>query len=222
MNPDIQSLLMSIDEIIKDIQISFDGHAQDHISRVLNYALRIQSKEGGDIAVIAVSAYLHDIHRWISQDQQYISPDKCLDYVKNIIERIPVSQEQKKKILFAIENHDKYNFDTSKTNHICLEADIIQDADNLDAIGAIGIGRAFTYGAIHKIPNYVPTVEFYRNEYTEEINDVSTIHHIYNKLLRIEQTLNTETAKTMARKRTQFMSLFFEQFLAEWQENNSI
>jgi uncharacterized protein len=152
---------------------------------IFNTCLKIQEVEGGDVVVVAIAAYLHDIHRWLADGQQYMDPKDSLEVIDDIIAELDVSYLQREKILLAIEHHEEYDFGSNKVSVQDIEAKIIQDADNLDAIGAIGIGRAFAYSAIHKMPDYICDVELYRNEYTEGVNDVSTIHHVFNKLLRI-------------------------------------
>ena len=95
---------------------------------------------------------------------------------------------------------------------------ILQDADNLDAIGAIGIGRTFAYGGSHNVVMYDENVELNENNDYSESNDkdASTIHHFYHKLFKLKENMNTYTAKEIAKERTEFMKIFVEEFLKEW------
>lgn len=217
MDRKIKRIIEIIDNKLKKFSDVSDGHTKDHFRRVLHNALKIQEVEGGDVVVVAIAAYLHDMHRWLADGQQYMDPKDSLEVIDDIIAELDVSYLQREKILLAIEHHEEYDFGSNKVSVQDIEAKIIQDADNLDAIGAIGIGRAFAYSAIHKMPDYICDVELYRNEYTEGVNDVSTIHHVFNKLLRIEKHLNTQEAKRLARGKTEFMKIFMQQYIKEWE-----
>lgn len=98
---------------------------------------------------------------------------------------------------------------------------ILQDADNLDAIGAIGIGRTFSYGGSHNIIMYSEKAPLNENNDYSEFNgdDESTIHHFYHKLFKLGDNMNTQTAKELAKKRIEFMKLFVKEFLNEWNAN---
>ena len=89
-----------------------------------------------------------------------------------------------------------------------IESKILQDADNLDAIGSIAIIRSFRYGSAHKMPDYLPDKPFYFSDYGEDVNDASTIHHLYNKSLRLGEYLNTASARKLARKKTKIVKDF--------------
>jgi uncharacterized protein len=93
---------------------------------------------------------------------------------------------------------------------------ILQDADNIDAIGAIGIARTFAYGGAHNSLMYAPEVPIETTNYEESENDASTIHHFYRKLLNLKDNMNTSTAKKMAEDRNRFMELFLNEFFDEW------
>lgn len=192
------------------------GHNIDHLQRTLNYALYLQSKEGGDIVVIAISAFIHDIHRILSaQLKRFVSPKESLPVVETFLADLDISKEQKKHILFAIEHHEEYSFGKDGINVDDIESKILQDADNLDAIGAVGIVRTFKYSMAHNVVDYDPNVPLYQNEYDESKEDASTMHHIHNKLLRLGEHMNTSTAKKLASKKTQLMKQFMEMYIEE-------
>ena len=92
----------------------------------------------------------------------------------------------------------------------------MQDADNLDAIGASGIIRTFKYGMAHNIIDYNPNIPLYQNEYEEMKDDVSTIHHINNKLIRLGEHMNTQTAKKIAKEKTKLMKDFLNMYIEEY------
>ena len=192
------------------------GHNIDHLDRTLNYALYLQSKEGGDIVVVAISAFVHDIHRILGAETgRFVSPKESLPVVKNFLDEINITDKQKEHILHAVEHHEEYGFGKDGVNVDDIESKILQDADNLDAIGAMGIVRTFKYGTAHSVVDYDPTVPLYQNAYDESKGDASTIHHINNKLLRLGENMNTKTAKELAKKKTALMKEFMEMYISE-------
>lgn len=192
------------------------GHDIGHLERTTKMALYLQEKEGGDRLVIGISAFLHDIHRIIQNEKGvFVSPKDSLDMIRNILSNIELTQEQVDKICYSIEFHENYNWNGENVSDI--NTLILQDADNLDAIGAIGIGRSFAYGGAHNIKMYddkIPLNE--ESDYIEGKNDASTIHHFYHKLFKLADNMNTKTAKEIAKQRTDFMKKFVEEFLNEW------
>ena len=191
------------------------GHSIDHLERVLKYALYLQSKEGGDVIVIAIAAFVHDVHRIMSTEKKcFVSPKDSLDVVYSFIKDLDISEEQKKHILYAVEHHEEYAFGAG-VSVSDIESKIVQDADNLDAIGAMGISRAIRYCVAKNLPDYIKEVELYRNEYTEAKEDISAVHHIHNKLLRLGDYMNTDTAKEIAKKRNKIMEDFRDAYIEE-------
>lgn len=192
------------------------GHNIDHLERTMRYALYLQSKEGGDRIVIGVSAFIHDIHRIMGSEQhRFVSPKESLPVVKEFLEDVGITEKQKKDILRSIEHHEEYAFGSSGINVTDIESLILQDADNLDAIGAVGIVRTFKYGFAHKIVDYDPNIPLYQRAYDESDDDPSTIHHINNKLIRLGKFMNTKTAKELAKKKIKLMKDFMKMFIQE-------
>ena len=192
------------------------GHNIDHLKRTLNYAKYLQAKEGGDLLVVGIAAFIHDIHRILSaQEKRYVSPKESLPVVEEFIKDLDITDKQKEHILHAIEHHEEYAFGGGVTV-TDIESKILQDADNLDAVGAIGIVRTFKYGISHGLKDYDETIPLYQNKFTEEKNDESTIHHIHNKLLRLGDYMNTKAAKSLAQKKTDLMKQFMDMFIGEW------
>ena len=118
------------------------------------------------------------------------------------------------KICYCIEYHEEYNWNGNNVDD--LNTLILQDADNLDAIGAIGIIRNFKYGIAHNIIDFDPNIPLYQNEYNESKEDASTIHHMNNKLLRLGKYMNTKTAKKLAKSKTKLMQDFMHIFIQEF------
>ena len=176
----------------------------------------MQSKEGGDIVVVAVSAFIHDIHRILGIEQnRFVSPKESLPVVEEFLNEVQLTSNQREHILYAIEHHEEYSFGEGGVSVKDIESKILQDSDNLDAIGAIGIVRTFKYGMVHNVIDYDPNVPLYQNEYSESKGDASTIHHINNKLLRLGEYMNTETAKELSKEKIKLMTDFMNMYIEE-------
>jgi len=210
-----------IHQLEKEIKVLFhdesSGHDIYHLKRTLNNALRLQKKEGGNKLIIAISAFLHDVHRIIQKETgQFCSPKDSLPKVREMLDKTSLTEEQKEKVFHCIEYHEEYSFSENGKTVSDIETLVLQDADNLDAIGAIGIGRTFSFGGANKVTMWVPEKSFDRETYDESEKDPSTIHHFYSKLLKLKENMNTETAKTIADERHKFMELFLQKFFDEW------
>lgn len=196
------------------------GHGISHLIRTMNTALYLQEKEGGDRIIIGIAAFLHDVHRIMQNESgKFVSPKDSLEKVKEILSHIDLTDEQVNKICYAIEQHEEYNWNGKNVDDI--NTLILQDADNLDAIGAIGIGRTFSYGGSHNVIMYDDKVPLNQNDDYSESNgdDESTIHHFYHKLFKLGDNMNTTTAKNLANRRIEFMKTFVKEFLDEWNAN---
>jgi uncharacterized protein len=214
MQETIQQIENEIEELFKD---EFSGHDIFHLKRTYNIALTLQEKEGGDRLVVAVSALLHDLHRIIQKEKgKYCTPKESLPKIREILNKTNLTIEQKEKVLHCIEFHEEYGFTNEGKTVNDIETLILQDADNLDAMGAIGIGRTFSFGGAHNISMWIPKESSRIEKYNESNNDVSTIHHFYSKLLKLKENMNTNTAKKMAHERHKFMELFLNEFFEEW------
>ena len=196
------------------------GHDISHLERTMRTALYLQEKEGGDKIIIGIPSFLHDVHRIMQNERGvFVSPKDSLDTIKEILSNIDLSEEQVEKICYCIEYHEQYNWNGNNVNDI--NTLILQDADNLDGIGAIGIGRTFSYGGSHNIIMYSEKTPLNENNDYSEFNgdDESTIHHFYHKLFKLGDNMNTQTGKELAKKRIDIMKLFVKEFLNEWNAN---
>lgn len=206
-------------EVLKLFKNDSSGHDITHLERTMNIALLLQKYEGGDEIVVGISAFLHDVHRIMQNETgKFVSPKDSLDKVKEILSVLDLNESRLQKILHAIEYHEIYNWNNLQNKENDINTLILQDADNLDTIGAIGIGRTFTYGGAHNVPMYDNTVSLeMKSDYAEENgDDASTIHHFYHKLFRLSDNMNTQKAKELANSRTEFMKRFVDEFLKEW------
>ena len=195
------------------------GHDISHLTRTMKIALYIQEREGGDRLIIGIAAFLHDIHRIMENESgKFVSPKDSIPKVKEVLSHVDLDENQINEICFCIENHENYNW--NGTNVDDINALILQDADNLDAIGAIGISRSFTYCGAKNVPVYDENAPLNEEDsFVEGSNDPSAIHHFYHKLFKLGDNMNTKTAKDMANKRIKFMMNFTQEFIDEWKGN---
>jgi len=202
--------------VIEIFKLDSSGHDLSHLTRTMNTALYIQKKEGGDRVIIGIAAFLHDVHRILgAKTGSYVSPKDSIPKVKEILSHIELTDEQVEEICFCIEHHEDYNWNGNNVDNI--NALILQDADNIDAIGAIGIARAFTAGGSYNLSMYDESKELITEQnFVEGDKDPSVIHHFYHKLFNLGKSMNTNTAKELANKRIDFMKDFTKEFLDEW------
>ena len=208
----IEATKTFVKDTLKDAE---GGHDWFHIERVYNNALLIAKTEDVDAVVIQLGALLHDI-----ADSKFHAGDESvgpklareflfkhnvdsviIEHIVNIIKHISFKN--------SLDGHSKFS---SK------ELEVIQDADRLDAIGAIGIARCFNYGGFKNRPLYDPDIKPNLNMSKEEYKTSfsPTINHFYEKLLLLKSQMNTKTGKQIAEKRHQFMEIYLKQFYAEW------
>lgn len=193
------------------------GHDWFHIERVWKLSLKIQEKEGGDKLIIELAALLHDI-----ADAKFHNGDETLasKIVRNFLTEQNLDPSVMEKVIFIIENMSFKNRNDAPEN-LPLELKIVQDADRLDAIGAIGIARTFNFGGYKNNLMYHPDIKPKLNQTKEEYkkSNGTTINHFHEKLLLLKDLLNTDTAKNIADHRHQFMLQFLEEFYNEWNVN---
>lgn len=191
------------------------GHDWFHIERVYNNAISIVEKEKGDVMVVKLAALLHDI-----ADSKFHQGDDSIGprIAREFLESQKVDGKTIEQVVNIIENISYKGGAVNSTFH-SLELDIVQDADRLDAIGAIGIARTFNYGGFKNRPLYNPVIAPKMNMTPQEYKDSTapTLNHFYEKLLLLKDLMNTETGKQMAQKRHRFMETFLSQFYREWE-----
>lgn len=210
-------------EVEKLFGADTSGHNTDHLTRTMKAALYIAEKEqcaeNINEVVVGVAAYLHDVHRFLqSKNGKYFTPKESLPTAEKILRKLPLTETEIEQILYCIEFHEVYNWNDPENCKRPIEALIVQDADNLDAIGAIGIVRCFNFGTTHGIPWHNPNVPFDTSDTYNEDNgfeDASSLHHFYHKLFKLGKNMNTKTGKKLANERISFMKTFTNQMLDE-------
>jgi uncharacterized protein len=197
------------------VKMIFDGdssgHDLYHTIRVHDLARRICSCEGGDEDMVRLASLLHDVDdRKLFGDNGFQNARRFMDS-----ENIPIEDQ-----IFICDIIEQVSFKGSDSvSPTTLEGKIVQDADRLDAIGAIGIARAFAYGGSRGRAMYIPGdgprtgmtgEEYFRNQGT-------SVNHFHEKLLLLKDMMNTRTAKEMAQHRHDYMVGFLDEFMAEWE-----
>ena len=207
-------ITLTINFVKEKLEGAEAGHDWFHIERVWKLSKKIAEKEGGNLEVIELSALLHDI-----ADPKFHKGDEtlALKISQNFLEEIQVDAELIEQVLFVIKNISFKNRAEAPENPP-LELQIVQDADRLDAIGAIGIARTFNFGGFKNNlmyhPEIKPNLGMNKEEYKK--SNGTTINHFYEKLLLLKDLMNTETAKRIASERHDFMLQFLDEFYKEW------
>ncbi|NEV92870.1 HD domain-containing protein [Psychroflexus sp. YR1-1] len=190
------------------------GHDWFHILRVYNNARHILSRETADAFVVELASLLHDIadSKFHKGDEE-IGPRKA----KAFLETQSVDYEVIEHVVNIIKNVSYKGGHKSSDFH-SVELDIVQDADRLDALGAIGIARTFNFGGFKNNPLYDPEIPANPSQSKAEYkkSNSPTINHFYEKLLLLKDKMNTETARDIAAERHEFMENYLDQFYKEW------
>ncbi len=206
-------VLAETEEFIrKEFEGEGSGHDWWHIHRVRNLAIHLAESEGGDLFLVEMAALLHDLDDW------KISGNETLAQTKAWLNQTEISEEEREKILSII-SEVSFKGAQVETPTSSVEAAVVQDADRLDAIGAVGIARTFAYGGNKGRLLYHPDEkpEMHASFDAYQKTTAPTINHFYEKLLLLKDRMNTAKAKQMAEERHRYMEKFLEQFFAEWE-----
>lgn len=207
----ISSTIYFVKEQIKDYD---SGHDWFHIERVWKMAKRIAEEEKGiDLLVVELSALLHDVGDYKFHDGAQNSGPQI---VRNFLEEFDLPRTTILHVESIVKNVS-YSSENTPGFH-SKELEIVQDADRLDAMGAIGIARAFNFGGYKGRSIYDPDIPAQANLSKEEYkkNKGPTINHFYEKLLLLKGQMNTNTGRSIAEARHDFMKQYLEQFYKEW------
>lgn len=212
MHTIIDKTILFVKEQLKNAE---GGHDWFHIERVYKNSLLISSNEICDLEVVQLGALLHDI-----ADSKFHNGDETVGpkIARTFLEKENVAEETIIHVIAIIENisFKGGNFENKFTSK---ELEIVQDADRLDALGAIGIARTFNYGGFKNRAIYDPSIAPKFNMSKEEYknSDAPTINHFYEKLLLLKDKMNTRSGKKIAEQRHLYMENFLSQFYAEWE-----
>ncbi len=207
----VQKIKSHVQEVFKH---DATGHDWFHIERVYKMALHLQLKEGGDREIIELAALLHDIsdHKMnggVLNAGGNIAYELLMDYGCS-----EIKAQNVKEIVDGV----SYKGANVEDKMQSIEGKIVQDADRLDAIGAIGIARAFAFGGNKNRPMYLPDSKPEMHDSFESYANAKshTVNHFYEKLLLLKNRLNTETASKIGQRRHVFMEEYLQQFYNEW------
>jgi uncharacterized protein len=206
----------TISFVKKELKNAEGGHDWFHIERVFKNSILISKDEKVDVFVVSLAALLHDIadSKFYNGDET-IGPKKANEFLTN--------QKVNKEIIQHVVNiiqHISYknSFDKASKKFTSIELKVVQDADRLDAIGAIGIARCFNYGGFKNRslydPEIIPNLNMTKEDYKKTTSP--TINHFYEKLLLLKAQMNTASGKKIAAQRHDFMELYLKQFYDEW------
>ncbi len=210
----IQNTILFVKKTLENAE---GGHDWFHIERVYKNALLLAKNENVNELIVSLGALLHDI-----ADSKFNNGDETIG--PKIAEEFLHTQNVDSSIIahvVAIINNISFKSSLSKSKKerfTSIELDVVQDADRLDAIGAIGIARAFNYGGFKNRqlynPNIKPNLTMSKEEYKN--SNAPSINHFYEKLLLLKDKMNTKTGQQIAAERHKYMEQFLEQFFAEW------
>ena len=203
-------------EYIKN-KLSGEGSGHDwwHVYRVWKNAVHIGKHEKADLFVVELATLLHDIADWkFNEGNDDVGPQLAREW----LEKLSVDENVISHVCQIIKNAS-FKGAGVMTRITTTEGMVVQDADRLDAIGAIGIGRTFAYGGSKGREMYNPDIKPAKHESFEQYknNQSPTINHFYEKLLLLKELMNTATAKKIAKKRHKIMEVFLDEFFQEWE-----
>ncbi|MDA8744824.1 HD domain-containing protein [Rubripirellula amarantea] len=176
------------------------GHGMDHVLRVLASARAIQAEVGGDLVVVELAALLHDV----GDAKFHDGVERSAEFAREILCSLGANNDLVEHVAHIVDNISFRKGESAKP--LSLEGQVVQDADRLDALGAIGIVRTIEYGAAFGQPFYLP-----------DAGDAKTgVGHFHEKLFKLKSLMNTDAGRRMAEDREAFMQTFLDQFMCEW------
>lgn len=203
-------IIFAAEQFVKqELQFDPSGHDWWHIERVRNLAVELATVESANLFVCELSSLLHDV----ADEKLNESKDSGLKKVQNWLEKQSLDEQTVDHIMLIISTMS-YNGGKNPPMET-IEGKIVQDADRLDALGAIGIARTFLYSGWKGQPIHIPGQDFDNSDYRS--NEKTAIFHFYEKLLKIKELLNTDYAKEIANNRHDFIKTFLDQFNKEWE-----
>lgn len=212
----MEQLINKTIEFVKQFfKNEYSGHDYFHTLRVYNTAIEIAKEEQANLKIVSLAALLHDV------DDVKLSPHTSLnkDNARNFLKENNLDNNEINLICSIIDEVSYKGTNTVKPSS--LEGCIVQDADRLDALGAIGIARAFAYGGNHNRvmydPEILPKLNMTEFEYRNHVS--TTVNHFYEKLFNLKKIMNTKKAIEIADEREQFMKDFISRFINEWDGN---
>lgn len=199
------------------------GHDLSHLDRVFGLAEGLRQHEGGDALVLGAACYVHDYHRVLERRTDFtvrVSREAVEEQIAAVLDRVTFPVELVPSVCECVAFTDRYSFAGHELAAPSIEARILRDADNLDALGAIGIARAFMFGGVLGEPIWVEGVD--PSDTYEAGTTTSVVHHFHEKLLRVRDDMLTESGRRLANERHDFMVAFLEELMREWELSGRI
>jgi uncharacterized protein len=205
-----------------EVQADFDedgtGHDLSHLDRVYGLAEHLRLKEGGDPLVLAAASYVHDFHRVVEHKagsyDAHVERTTIDDLIQKALGAVDFPGALIPHVCDCVAFTDRYSFSGHALESPSIEARILRDADNLDALGAIGVARAFMFGGALREPIWIAGVE--PSDIYEAGKTTSVVHHFHEKLLRLKDDMLTASGRELAEERHEFMVLFLDELKREW------
>lgn len=191
-----------------------------HAVRTYNLGCEISRAEGMDLEIVGAAALLHDLFRSKEKELKilnyHVGPE-ALSEIEKILRKTNFPEGKIEGVLQAIRLHEDYSFGKTSGEDNSREGLVLQDADRLDALGAIGIARCFAFGGRYGNPLWIPKRGMTEERYDPTKLNFSSVHHFYDKLLKIKETMNTSQGRRIAEERHRRMEKFLEWFFEEWE-----
>lgn len=215
----MQSLVAKIRRQVRsDFENDNTGHDLAHLDRVYGISEQLRSVEGGDPTILIGACYVHDFHRVLERldgSHEGVEREAVDRLIVRTLTAVEFPTELVTHVCDCVEFTDRYSFSGHDLRAPSIEARILRDADNLDALGAVGIARAFMFGGTLGEPIWVDDTgpsEIYEAGVTRSI-----VHHFHEKLLRVKDDMLTDTGRALAEERHDFMIAFLNQLRSEWE-----
>lgn len=210
-----QNIIVAATAFIKNrLEQAEGGHDWFHIERVVRLAERIAQEEAVDTFVVMLSALLHDVAdaKFHGGDED-IGPKTAEDFLKSL----KVEPAVIERVVFVV-RYISFKGGHNRPPYRTPELDIVQDADRLDALGAVGIARCFNYGGFKNRPLYDPSIppDLQMDKETYKKGASPSLNHFYEKLLLLKDQMNTKTGRILAEERHRFLEIYLDRFLKEW------
>lgn len=201
-------------EVETEIDGDRSGHDMHHAWRVLRLGLRLAEECDANELIVGAAALTHDIHRTMG-GSEFVDPRDSLPVVDDVLAAVEFPAEKRDAVRHCVAVHEEYGFESESSAAESVEAELLQDADNLDAMGAIGVGRTFRFSGARGTPMWTPEADSHacydKTDYSRSVLD-----HFDDKLLRLKDDLNTDAAVAIAEGRHRFMVEFVDRFEREW------
>lgn len=207
-------IVRKVSKYIRDcFRVGESAHDWYHILRVWRAAKFIGQQEKADMFIVELGALLHDIaDAKFHHEDHSVGPKKT----RALLKRFGVDTSSVEKVVYIVGNVS-FSKSGRKKNMKTLEGKVVQDADRLDAVGAICVARIFTFGGSKHRPIFDPSVAFFKNMPIRQAHrSASSFHHFYEKILNLKDLMNTRTGKRLVKSRHDFTEQYLKQFLVEW------